>query len=71
MHAKWVIAIVLLVLIALFTAQNYEVVEVRFLFWRLEMSRALLVPGVFALGVAIGWMLSSYGHLSRKREAGH
>lgn len=43
-----------------------EVVEVRFLFWKLEMSRALMLPGVLAIDVLIGWLLSGFGQHPRK-----
>lgn len=43
--------------IILFTVQNYEVVELQFMFWKLEMSRALLLFMVLTVGVAIGWLL--------------
>ena len=46
----------LLVLVVVFTVQNVEVVEIRFLFWKLEMSRALMIFGVLVGGILIGWI---------------
>ena len=56
MRWKLYAALLLVVGVVLFTAQNVQVVEVRFLFWRLEMSRALLVLGVFGAGALAGWL---------------
>lgn len=47
----------LALLVAVLVLQNTEVVEIRFLFWKLSMSRALLVPLVFMAGLLVGWAL--------------
>ncbi len=46
-----------LVLLVVFVAENFEVVEVRLIFWRIEtrLAWALLIAGL--LGVAVGWLL--------------
>ncbi len=59
MNWKLWVVVSLLVVLGLFTLQNTRVVEVRFLFWRLEMSRALMVLGVGATGVVLGWLLGT------------
>jgi uncharacterized integral membrane protein len=56
MRWKLYAAVLLAVVVVLFTAQNVQVVEVRFLFWRLEMSRVLLLLGVFGAGALAGWL---------------
>ena len=49
------------VLVALiFLAQNYDVVIVKFLFWELSMSRAVLLFFSLLIGFTIGWFLNSY-----------
>ena len=58
-HAKLVIAIVLVGLIMTFTLQNYEVVQLRLLFWSVEMSRAILVALVFVTGIGLGYIMRS------------
>ena len=50
------ICLVLLVLIIVF--QNTEVVEFRFLMWKLSMSRALMLFGTLAIGIIAGWLLT-------------
>jgi uncharacterized integral membrane protein len=69
MHAKLILAAILFGLLLVFMAQNYEVVAVRFLFWKLEMSRAVMLLGVLAMGAVIGWSVSGLSRLSRKRAA--
>lgn len=49
----------LLLLVALFTLQNAEVVTITFLFWHISLSRALLIFLVLVIGVVIGWVLHS------------
>lgn len=58
-HYKLILALVLTGLVVLFAVQNYEVVQLRLLFWSIEMSRALLVFVVFATGIGLGWILRS------------
>jgi uncharacterized integral membrane protein len=50
----------LLLAVAVFTAQNFQVVDVRFLAWKLEMSRAILLLGVLGIGFVLGWLASSF-----------
>ena len=52
--------LVLLVLIIVF--QNTEVVEFRFLMWKLSMSRALMLFGTLAIGIIAGWLLTFPKH---------
>jgi len=53
--------IAILVFFALvFVAQNIDVVTVKFLFWELSMSRAVLLFFSLLVGFIIGWLLHSY-----------
>lgn len=65
MNARLIVSIALIALLLLFSAQNYQVVRVRFLFWHLDMSRAVLILLVLAAGIIIGWILSSWRRRSR------
>ncbi|MCA1798139.1 MAG: LapA family protein [Xanthomonadaceae bacterium] len=56
-HLKVVLLSTLAVLTVLFVVQNLEAVEIRFLFWSMSMSRALLVLIFFLLGALVGWLL--------------
>lgn len=61
MRWKWVLILVLLVFLVIFTVQNYEVVEIQFLLWSFETSRAIIIFTTLAIGVLIGWITSLIG----------
>jgi uncharacterized integral membrane protein len=66
MSPRLVAGLILSGLAVLFIIQNVDVVEIRFLFWRLHMSQALLIFVVLALGIVIGWLLHSVSRHKRK-----
>lgn len=65
MTPKRILMIVIILLFATFVAQNANVVEVRFLFWKASASRALVLLGTFACGLIGGWLT---GRLGRKES---
>lgn len=67
MNAKLIISLILAGLAVLFIIQNVTVVEIRFLFWTLSMSRALLMFFILAVGIIVGWTLRSLS-VSRRRS---
>ncbi|MBN2232373.1 MAG: LapA family protein [Deltaproteobacteria bacterium] len=60
MRVKLYAALALGALVSLFIMQNIEIVEVRFMFWHLMLSRAVLLLGTLAAGVVIGLLLGGY-----------
>lgn len=56
-QTKFLFILILLALIVVFTVQNYKVVELRFLLWKVEMSRSLLIFFVLAGGAVLGWLI--------------
>ena len=58
MKTKTIIAIVFILLVVVFSLQNAEVTEVKFLFWKLSMSRVLIILGSFGVGVLVGILVS-------------
>ncbi|MFC1896872.1 lipopolysaccharide assembly protein LapA domain-containing protein [Thermodesulfobacteriota bacterium] len=50
--------------LAAFILQNYHVVELRFLFWKTQVSRSLVLLGTFILGLLAGWL----SHRLRKKD---
>ena len=60
MNIKIILIIIFVSLIVIFITQNAAVVDVRFLFWNVSMSRALLIFFLLILGIALGWLLHSY-----------
>lgn len=57
MKARIFTGLSLLLLVALFTLQNTEIVTIAFLFWHFSLSRALLIFLVLVTGVVVGWVL--------------
>ncbi|ACL03529.1 hypothetical protein Dalk_1832 [Desulfatibacillum aliphaticivorans] len=58
MNFKNIVSIVVGMLFAAFVFQNAEMVEVRFLVWSAQASRALVLICVFCLGLIVGWFPS-------------
>ena len=56
MTPKRIVFLVLGLLFATFIIQNSEVVQVRFLFWGTQASRAIILLGAFILGIIVGWV---------------
>jgi len=54
-------------LLALFILQNMTMVEIRFLFWHISISRPLVLIALLSIGIVIGWLLHSY-YLSHKNS---
>jgi putative membrane protein len=65
-NLRLVLGLILAGLIVLFTLQNAEVVELQFLFWTWSMPRAVMIFGVLATGILLGWILSSW--IRRKKS---
>lgn len=60
LDAKLILGLVLAVCVVFFTLQNAETVELRFLIWTLAAPRAVMVFGVLAIGMIMGWILHSW-----------
>ena len=57
----WTIALfVLLALVIVFVLQNTQVVDVRFFFWTVSMSRALVLLGTLVIGLFAGWLIGRF-----------
>ncbi len=57
MSVKLVGGLIIAGLIIIFTLQNTQVVEIRLFFWKVVMSRALMIFIILAVGVILGWIL--------------
>ncbi|MBQ0799369.1 MAG: LapA family protein [Porticoccaceae bacterium] len=66
MNIKAYIGLALLLLAAVFIAQNTTVVDIQLLFWKISISRSLMVLFVLAIGIIIGWITA--GHFNRKHK---
>jgi uncharacterized integral membrane protein len=59
-NLKLFFGLALIGLTVLFTLQNTAVIELRFLLWKISMSRSLMVFLLVAVGFVAGWMLSNW-----------
>jgi uncharacterized integral membrane protein len=66
MTPKRIVFLVLGLLFATFIVQNAEVVQVRFLFWSAQASRAIILLGTFVLGIIVGYVA---GRVRKKETA--
>jgi uncharacterized integral membrane protein len=60
MNFKLYTVLVLVGLAVLFIIQNVAVVEVQFIFWSIQVSRALLMFLLLSVGIIAGWLLHSF-----------
>lgn len=67
MNSKLVITLILIAAVSVFIVQNADVVELRFIFWKISMSRSLMFVFLMLIGIAIGWFLR--GHMLHKKES--
>ncbi|MFC1576954.1 lipopolysaccharide assembly protein LapA domain-containing protein [Candidatus Omnitrophota bacterium] len=44
-----------MLLLVVFTVQNYEVVSIQLLFWSFSTSRAIVIFVTLIIGIVIGW----------------
>ena len=58
------IFLLLIGMVLMFVMQNVAVVQVRFLFWEVSMSRALMLIATLAVGLVGGWLIA----LPRQRK---
>lgn len=60
MNYKLIFILLLIALAVLFVVQNIAAVEIQFLFWAVQISRALLIFLLLAVGITIGWFLRGF-----------
>mgnify|MGYP000691736742 CR=1 FL=1 len=65
MKLRLVITVTLLLLVGIFVVQNAVTVEVRLLFWRIEMPRALLIFMTLLIGAVVGWSARAMYRIAR------
>ncbi|RJQ77485.1 MAG: LapA family protein [Desulfobacteraceae bacterium] len=69
MNVKLIIGTILAGLAVVFIVQNVTVMDLRFLFWKLSMSRALLMFLILSVGIILGWLL--HGSFNRRKSNAH
>ena len=51
------IILLLIIIVLIFVFQNTQIVEVKFLLWKISIPRALIVFSTLAIGLISGWLL--------------
>jgi len=54
---KWVIIVTVLIILIVFTAQNYQSVQIRFLAWSFKSSSAVTIFISLVIGFLIGLLM--------------
>lgn len=65
MKTKTIIALLFISLIIIFSLQNAEITDVKFLFWKLSISRILVILGSFVIGILVGILISLKKNLTK------
>lgn len=68
MKFKTLVALVFATIIVIFSIQNAEVTDVKFIIWKISMSRVLVILGSFAMGVLVGILVSMKRKLLPSKE---
>ena len=68
MKFKTILAIVFAGVIVVFSLQNSDMTEVKFLFWKLSLSRVLIILGSFGVGVLVGILVSMRNKLVNTKK---
>lgn len=66
MKPKIILGVILAGFALLFIIQNISVIDIRFMFWTLSISSALLMVLLCLTGAFLGWLLHSYSMHNRK-----
>jgi uncharacterized integral membrane protein len=59
--AKTIIVLVIAVLLVIIIVQNTQVVTFRLFFWKISMSRIILLALTLVVGFALGYTVAGFG----------
>lgn len=68
MKFKLILISVIAALVIVFIIQNVAVVDIKFFFWKMSMSRSLMMFFLLFIGVVIGWFWKSASVRRKKVE---
>ena len=66
MQAKTIVVLVLIGLFLIILVQNTQVVTLRLLFWKIDLSQIILVPLTMLLGFILGYIVAKIARDGRK-----
>ncbi len=67
-NVKLVTGLCLAAIAIVFTVQNVQAAEVKFLLWKVDLSLSLMIFAVLAAGITMGWLLASWMYFRRNRQ---
>jgi uncharacterized integral membrane protein len=67
-NPRVVVPLIVALLFVIVLFQNTDVVTLRVLFWELGMSQVILIPGVMAIGFALGYLVARWTGRDRRPE---
>jgi uncharacterized integral membrane protein len=60
------LSLFLVLVLVVFIVQNAAVIDITFLFWKISLSRSLMIFFVLGIGIVIGWLTA--GHFYHKKK---
>lgn len=69
MRTSWILVILLLVLVALFSVQNAAMITVRFAVWEFSTSAALIILLAALAGALVGFVVGAFSRRTPRRPA--
>ena len=67
MKAKGIVIVILAIIALILIVQNTEIVPLQLLFWRVWMSRIVMIVLMLAIGFGIGYILAAVGRKKPKQ----
>lgn len=67
MKTKGIVIIILTIIALILIVQNTEIVPLQLLFWRIWMSRIVMIVLMLAIGFGIGYVLAAVGRKKPKQ----
>ncbi|WKD84731.1 Lipopolysaccharide assembly protein A [Polaribacter huanghezhanensis] len=68
MKTKTIVSLFFVLIIVIFSLQNSEITDVDFLFWKISVSRILIILGSFSFGVLVGILVSMVKKTTTTKE---
>lgn len=68
MSARIITFIIIVILLLIYILYNTQAVEVKFLFWEAQLSKALVTLGSLLVGILMGFILGRIDQFSKQRK---
>ena len=68
MSARVITFIVIVILLLIYVLYNTQPVEVKFLLWEMQLSKALVTLGSLLVGILLGFILAKIDKFSKDKE---